>query len=297
VGEAATSLAISASAHRLVYSRRLQDQNVWRIEVAGGKAGPPTRLIASTLRDFEPRYSPDGRRISYASDRSGHIEVWVADADGSNQVQLTDMKSSLTSGARWSPDGQRLVFLSVVGEQQELFTIAAGGGAVTRLTDNPAHDTAPSWSHDGKWIYFGSNRGGNFQLWKMPSRGGEAVQITKKGGYAPLESSDGQFLYYARRSPNDGIWQVPVAGGEETQVIPHIDTWGNFAVVDRGIYFVPPDKASIEFYEFATRQTKAVAKPGKVVEFGLTATADSRFVAYAQTDQDSNELMLVDNFR
>ena len=82
--------------------------------------------------------------------------------------------------------------------------MAAGGGAATRLTNNPAHDKAPSLTHDGKWIYFGSNRGGQFQVWKMPAQGGDAIQITKKGGYAALESSDGQYLYYARRSPRRG---------------------------------------------------------------------------------------------
>ena len=296
VGEGATGLAISPAAHRLIYARHLQDENVWRIEVSGGKAGPPTRLIASTLRDFEPRYAPDGRKISFSSDRGGHTEIWIAGADGSNPVQLTDMKTSLTGGARWSPDGQRIVFLSEAAGQLEIFTISAGGGAVTRLTNNPAHDTAPSWSHDGKWIYFGSNRGGQFQVWKMPSQGGDPVQITKMGGYAPLESSDGQYLYYARRSPSDGIWRVPVGGGEEVQVIPAIDTWGNFAVTERGIYFVPPEKGTIEFYDFATRQARTVAKADKPLDFGLDATPDGRFVVYAQTDRNTDELLLVDNF-
>ena len=297
VGEGSTSLAVSPSAHRLVYAHHVQDQNVWRIEVAGGKAGPATRLIASTLRDFEPRYAPDGSKLLYASDRSGHTEVWTANADGSNQVQLTDMKSSLTSGARWSPDGQRIVFLSVAGDHQELFTVPAGGGAVTRLTNNPAHDTAPSWSHDGKWIYFGSNRSGSFQVWKMPPQGGDAIQITKKGGYAPLESSDGQYVYYARRSPTDGIWRVAVGGGEEVPVIPGIDAWGNFAVTERGIYFVPPEKGTIQFYDFATRQAKIVAKVDKPLDFGLDATQDGRFVLYTQRDRETDELLLVDHFR
>lgn len=297
VGEGARTLAISPGAHRLVYARHLEDQNVWRIEVTGGKAGPAVRLIASTLRDFEPRYAADGRKLSYTSDRSGYLEVWTADADGSNQVQLTDMSSSLTSGGRWSPDGQRIVFLSVVGDQQELFTVPAGGGAVTRLTNNPAHDTAPSWSHDGKWIYFGSNRGGQFQVWKMPAQGGDAIQITRKGGYAALESSDGQYLYYARRSPADGIWKVPAGGGEETQVIPAIDTWGNFAVTEHGIYFVPPEKGVIQFYDFATRHAKTVAKADKPLDFGLDATEDGRFVLYTRKDRESDELLLVDHFR
>lgn len=297
IGEGATGLAVSASAHRLAYARRLQDQNVWRIEVEGGRATPPTRTVASTARDFEPRFSPDGRKISYASDRGGHLEVWIADADGSNPVQLTDLKTALTSGARWSPDGQRIVFLSLVDQQQELFTIPAAGGAITRLTTNPAHDTAPSWSHDGKWIYFGSNRSGMFQVWKVPSQGGDAVQVTQKGGYAPLESFDGKYLYYAVRSPADGIWRVPVGGGLEERVIPAIETWGNFAVTERGIYFVAPDSQSIQFYDFASKQTKTVAKSEKVLDFGLDATRDGRSVMYTQTDRNTNELLLVDHFR
>ncbi len=297
VGEGSTSLVISPIAHRLVYARHLQDQNVWKLAVADGQASPPARIIASTLRDFEPRYAPDSRKISFASDRSGQMEVWTADPDGSNQVQLTDMKSPLTSGARWSPDSQRIVFLSVVGDQQELFTMPAGGGPVTRLTNNPAHDTAPSWSHDGKSIYFGSNRSGEFQVWKMPSQGGNAIQVTKKGGYAPLESSDGQYLYYARRSPGDGIWRVPATGGEEVRVIPGIDTWGNFAVVERGIYFAPPEKGSIQFYDFSTRLIKTIAKIRTLLDFGLDATRDGHFVVYTQRDRESDELLLVDNFR
>ena len=297
VGEGGINLAISSGSHRMVYARRSMDENIWRLPIVNGKAGQPVRLIASTLRDIEPHFSPDGGKISFTSDRSGHHEVWIADADGSNQIQLTDRKTSMTGGARWSPDGRRLVFLSTVNDQQEIFVMPSGGGAMTRLTNHPAHDTAPSWSRDGNWIYFGSNRGGEFQIWKMPSTGGDPVQLTHKGGYAALESCDGKDVYYARRRATDGIWRVPAAGGEETQVIPGIDLWGNFAVTEKGIYFVPAEKGTIQFYDFATRRVHIIAKINKPLQFGLNATDDGQSVIYTQMDRQMDELMLVDNFR
>jgi Tol biopolymer transport system component len=65
-----------------------------------------------------------------------------------------------------------------------------------RITTDAAVDQA-RWSRDGKRIYFGSNRTGRFEIWKMPSDGGPAVRITKGGGIASIEGRDG-FLYYAK---------------------------------------------------------------------------------------------------
>jgi Tol biopolymer transport system component/serine/threonine protein kinase len=297
VGDRGAWPAISPRGNRLVYSRPAIDDNIWRIDFSGAQPKPPRRVVASTLRDVEPRLSPDGSRIAFASDRTGHIEVWTADSDGSNQVQLTDLKASISAGPRWSPDGHHIVFLStVIGGQQEIFVIPSSGGPPRRLTENPAHDTAPAWSHDGNWIYFGSNRSGDFQIWMMPFTGGEAVQLTKKGGYAPLDSTDGRFVYFARRNPAEGIWRVPAAGGQETRVILSIDSFGNFAVADHGIYFVPPQKGTIQFYDFATRLVKSVARIEKPLAFGLTATADGRTILFAQTDREVSELILVENF-
>ncbi len=81
-------------------------------------------------------------------------------------------------------------------------------------------DTAPSWSRDGGWIYFASNRSGEWQIWKIPNVGGEPVQITKAGGIGPLESQDGRYLYYAERlGTKPDIWRVPVNGGKEELVL------------------------------------------------------------------------------
>ena len=148
----------------------------------------------------------------------------------------------------------------------------AQGGPVTRMTNDPGHDTAPSWSHDGKWIYFGSNRTGMHQIWKMSPDTKRAVQVTKHGGVAPLESWDGKTIYYAMPLGENGIWKVPVEGGEETNVIPTHGGWGNFDLTPKGIVFLtieqPP--GSVWFLPFGGR-------PVRLGSSNTSRISDSRF--------------------
>jgi Tol biopolymer transport system component len=93
IGEGSTSLAISSSARRLIFSREFSDTNIWRVDLRspGEAEGPPSTVAASTYMDYNPDYSPDGRKIVFNSQRSGSEEIWVANADGSGPVQLTSV--------------------------------------------------------------------------------------------------------------------------------------------------------------------------------------------------------------
>ena len=71
----------------------------------------------------------------------------------------------------------------------------AAGGKPSRLTSAAANEIRPSWSHDGQWIYFGWDKGGESQICKIHPSGGEPVQVTRQGGYFAFESADGQWLY------------------------------------------------------------------------------------------------------
>jgi Tol biopolymer transport system component len=106
----------------------------------------------------------------------------------------------MTGGPNWSPAGSHIVFDSNKEGQFEVYVVSAAGGNPRRLTENPATDGVPSWSRDGTWIYFMSNRSGEAQVWKMPAAGGPAVQVTKKGGYVAVESTDGRLVYYSKSS-------------------------------------------------------------------------------------------------
>jgi TolB protein len=78
--------------------------------------------------------------------------------------------------------------------QWDIFIVGANGRKPQRITTDPANDGNPSWSKDGQWIYFDSARSGQPQVWKIPANGGEAIQVTRDGGFGPHESPDGKFL-------------------------------------------------------------------------------------------------------
>src|SRR5262249_13254447 len=152
-----------------------------------------TQIAPSTRQEQQPQYSPDGKRVAFASARSGSQEIWITDANGANASQLTYFNGPATGSAMWSPDGRFLGFDSRPAGNPDIYIVAGDGGTPGRLTSEPSEDVVPSWSYDGKWIYFGSNRSGSFQIWKMPVEGGAAVQVTKFGGFHAVESPDGKY--------------------------------------------------------------------------------------------------------
>ena len=296
----------SQSSSRIVYVRRLIDDNIWQMTTtaAGLPPGsPPTAAIRSTKQDIHPQLSPDGKRLAYTSTRSGFWEIWVSDLDGANAVQLTYMRAPTGTGVpHWSPDGHVIVFASDAEGQFDIFVVPVAGGKVRNLTTHPAFDHVPAFSRDGKWVYFSSSRSGPFQIWRMPAAGGEPVQVTKDGGFFSQDSSNGADLYFmptAGVGAITSIWRMPTSGGQAVKMIDGAVN-GAFAVVTRGIYFL--DLAAgvrIQFYDFATRRATVVARDlGLGAEMGgFHASADGRTILFVRRESAVDDLMLVENFR
>jgi len=163
VNEDSSEIAVG---RHLVYSRIRRDSNIWRARIAGeGEPAQAAELfIATTREDGKARYSPDGSKIAYTSARSGSPEIWVAKADGSSHVRVTEFGGPLVGYANWSADGQRLIFYARPDGQADVFEKPVAGGKVRRLTDDPADDTMPCYSRDGAWIYFSSSRSGQVEI-------------------------------------------------------------------------------------------------------------------------------------
>jgi Tol biopolymer transport system component/predicted Ser/Thr protein kinase len=217
LGDNVIDPAISRRGLRLAYAHVFIHSNIMRIALPGsrdtkGSTAVPKAayFIASTRSDTSPQYSPDGKRIAFVSDRSGHGEVWVCGGDGSDAVQLTSFGGPDVTTPRWSPDGTRIAFDSNAGGQYDIWVVSADGGKPHRMTSDPTNDGNPSWSRDGKWIYFDSARVGEQQVFKLPASGGEAIQVTKDGGFAPFESPDGKFLYYTKALADTSLWKMPL---------------------------------------------------------------------------------------
>jgi dipeptidyl aminopeptidase/acylaminoacyl peptidase len=306
-GQVATTEDVSelSLGRHLVYSSKVFDNDIWRAEIhpPGVPLSVPERLISSTRQDGNGRYSPDGKRIAFKSDRSGSQEIWIAEADGSNPVQLTSFGGTPVGVMNWSPDGRQLVFHARPEGQSDLFLISASGGVPRRITTDPSDDLVPSYSHDGHSIYFSSRRSGRLRIWRMPAEGGEATLIThSEGGVSPIESRDGTTLFYCHELAEKGVWKIPAQGGMAERVTGPLseENWG-LAVTDEGIYYAAArdsrNRYSIQFFSFSTGQTHDVVVSDRPMgRLGLSISPDQRFVLFVQQDQSGSDLMLIRDF-
>ena len=121
------------------------------------------------------------------------------------------------------------------------------------------------------------------------------------GGAAAVESRDG-FLYYAKESTSPtSIWRVPVNGSAEVHVVDGLSYSINFAVGERGLYFIAfgdtGDKPSVDFFDFATGKRSTVVRLDKPFWFGMTLSPDERSLVFSLVDSAGSNLMLVDRFQ
>ncbi|HEY6290725.1 MAG TPA: protein kinase [Terriglobia bacterium] len=306
VGANAALPSISAHGNLLAYVNQESHTNIWgmRLDSLGRTEGPAKKVISGTGLQIDDEISPDGKRIVFTSDRSGNLEIWVANIDGSNPLQLTSLRAPLTGSPRWSPDSRWIALGSEIGEHGGAFVVSAEGGAARRLTPPSIWAMVPSWSRDEKWVYFCKDLGG---IWKMPVQGGEAVEITKDG-LETRESEDGKWLYFSRplNTPDNktAILRMPVEGGPETLVFNGV-TNRFWALAGQYLYFMNLDArqhATINRFNMTTRQVTRIADvekdPYVIVGWtGFSVSADGRLVIYPQLDEQISRIMLVENFR
>jgi len=296
-GRGARDPAASPVADRIAFSREdnPDDQDIWRLE-----RGKPARpLIAHTVRDTFPEFSPDGKRLAFCSKRTGRGEIFVADADGSNPVQVTSGLGMGQGSPAWSPDGRRIVLDSIQPDRTAvIFVVGSDGGAAQQLTESQADDYRPVWSPDGRWIYFTSNRSGRFEIWRVPAEGGDPTQVTDRGGFAPRFSPDGRTLYYLRQEDRGPLLARPVAGAEERRAVDAVSRT-EYVVREDGIYYftdVGGRTSSLRFLDLATGRSRELA----VVDHagaGLTVSPDGKTVLYGVRKPPNADLMLIENFR
>jgi eukaryotic-like serine/threonine-protein kinase len=217
-------------------------------------------------------------------------------------TQMTSFGGPNTSNSRWSTDGRTILFNSRRSGSSDLYVLDVATRSIRRLTDDPSEEYEPRWSRDGNRIYLVSTRSGRPEVWKIPSAGGPAVPVTRRGGLAAFESVDGRWLYYANdMSRPSSIWRVPVDGGEETKVLDGLSYSFNFAVTDKGIYLLgvrgSTPLGSIEFFDFATGKTTSLYTLDRPFWFGFALAPDERSILFSKIDSHGSDLMLVEDLR
>lgn len=201
-------------------SSRGGDYALYGMEADGSEQGRLTEdegepsTPAGLAHQVDPAWSPDGRRIAFASGRDGPSHLFVVAADGTGLRRLTNTRED-DGEPTWSPDGARLAFQR--GDDGRIVVMRAGGGEARRLTrgDAPAGD--PAWSPNGRWIAYSRRLRGTEvrELWLVRPDGGGARQLTRLRGVSlsPAWSPDGRTLAFAAsRGSRYEIYVVGVDG-------------------------------------------------------------------------------------
>jgi len=198
----------------IVYASRASGN--WDIYLKKVDEPKAFNLTAGSLHvDLEPALSPDGTRIAFRSSREG-MGIFLMDRDGKNMARLTPDGHN----PAWSPDGQEIVFaedrvFDYEGRNRHpsrLFAVNAQTGERRLVTDSDA--VQPNWSSKGHRIaYWGVHKGGQKDIWTVPSAGGEPVPVTDDEAvdWNPVWSRDGKYLYFlSNRGGSMNLWRVPI---------------------------------------------------------------------------------------
>ncbi|HEX9092574.1 MAG TPA: hypothetical protein VF902_01195, partial [Coriobacteriia bacterium] len=191
------------------------------------------------------------------------------------------------------------------------------GGVPRRLTQDPGDENAPSWSRDGRFVYFFVGEDDGPEVWRVPADGGPVERVTHGGGCLAQESLDGQTLFYKRGILEDSpLVARPLEGGPEKQILDCVPGGHSFTVGAAGIYHLGcssalkgvallegiPGAPSTDLFllDPATGRERLLGRLERALSGdGLAVSPDGRTILYVRglLMPDNGDLMMIENFR
>ena len=197
--------------------------DVYVLPVNAGPSTVPTRLTATSAPETDPVWSPDSRRIAFASNRDGTWRIYLMDADGTDVTPLPTGTGNALDPA-WSPDGTRIAFVSNRSGNSDIWVVKLDGTELRRLTTDSNLDLAPTWSQQAtNQIAWANGTILGFDIWKMQADGtGKARLTTSRDTAAESSWSRDGTIAFARRpkgSLRSEIWTMTTAGTSQTRIL------------------------------------------------------------------------------
>ncbi len=289
------SVTVSPNGQTLVFELL---GHLYAMPIGGGQA---TAITEGLSFNKQPRFSPDGKRIVFVSDRSGDDNLWVINADGSNPIQLTHEDNAMFTSPVWSLDG-RFILVSkkkphFYGGAFELWQYDLNGGTgVQLLKSKPSADApwdqwhnalGPSVSPDGRFVYYASRLGvwaseklPSWQITRLDLRTGEEETLTSAHGSAfrPELSPDGtQLVYGTRYDAASGLRIRDLLTQEDRWLkfpVQHDDQEGSISSRDLlpGYSFLPGGKEIVLSYGGTFHRVNIESGEDKPIPFSATIT-------------------------
>lgn len=287
--------------------------DIYTVPVTGGTA---TLLRGGHAFEVQPRFSPDGKKISFTSDAGGGDNIWVMNRDGSKATQVTKESFRLLNNACWSPDGEYIVARKHFTSQRSLgagemwlYHISGGGGLQLTVRKNDQQDVnEPTFSPDGKYVYYSEDMypGGFFQYNKDPNNQifvikrfdrekgtSETVTGGPGGAVRPQISHNGKYLAFIKRVRTKTVLYIrDLTDGEEWPLYDDLskdqqEAWTTFGIYT-GYSFTPDDK-NIIIWSRGKIVKLDVDQPNKVTEIPFTCNVKQRIYDVPRFQQELND--------
>ncbi len=204
--------------------RQARSPLVFLASIFEGKSTPNLTGERGNSQAFAPAFSADGRRIVFASNRSGNMEIWVASADGSSPRKITSSGNSSDTAPCFSPTGQEIAFTSDRTGSPQIFVMDSEGLNVRRLTKVGNYNDAPAWNPSKQYsevAYTSRLEGGGFDIAVVDLGTGQVRQITQGRGSCeyPSWAPNGRHLVFSCKRGDR--WQLALADrdGRDYQIL------------------------------------------------------------------------------
>ncbi len=310
------SLDVSADGKTIVFEL-LGD--LYTMPITGGTA---TAISTGPGFDSQPRYSPDGSKIVFLSDRSGSENIWVCDADGRNPKTLTKGDRNLYASPEWTPDGQYIVASKTgmpLGSTYEIWLYHRDGGSGASVTREDrgfapgqpgrtgTNALGAAFGSDSRYMWYARHRGGfgynlSFPQWEIAVQDRQTGRVFNQtdlygGAMRPVLSPDGQWLAYATRfDAETGLRLRNLKTGDERWLVYPVQRDDQESRFTRDLYpgssFTPDSRALVVAYGGKIWRVDVPSGTATAIPFTARVRQSLGPLVRAQTRVDTGEVLI-----